>query len=538
MRSVSLAVLAAASGLALVALWLAVLLGGGTCVPGLQAVAGEETPNPPPVRGERRVDPVELRTKRYAPHVTLALVGRNFGKFKPCGCTQPQLGGLERLAALLDLLRERAQGALAPVSLGWVMPPHNPWPRDQAQNGLKAELYRAVLQELGFVAHVVGPHDIYVPELITVFGGPEAGGIHRPCLPLNMRPTALAGVDPELPVHSWVDFRLRSLAVRALSVVDEGQGEMLQASGLAQQVIPPATALQQAFSPNPAQLWIVAVDGGSSVVDGVRAAMRAMGPCVIVDMSGGASDADRTRVPLADGPLVVSFDDKGRSIGVLDLDPAPDGKGWLATWCVQPLSPIFGSPDVPSAARGRVADLFDAYRGQVREQRLVALEARHAEAPGEPRFVGSAACARCHEGIYQDWNATPHAKALRTLKREDYAWDPECLTCHVQGPRKTKGEGRFSWAASGFVDPDASPHLGAVGCENCHGPGSAHLERPYDKEVWRLGGPLRARPAQADCVTCHDIDNSVGFPEQYAERRRKVDHHRVPKERRTHEPRR
>jgi len=538
MRRVHMAVLAALAVLAAVA----VSAGGVPWGRSPWAAAGEDPPGHVPrarvpPEGGRPADPAELRTRRYTPHVTLPLVGRNFGKFKPCGCTQPQLGGLERLAALLELLSARAQGALAPVSLGWVMPPHNPWRRDQAQNGLKAELYRAVLQELGFVAHVVGPHDIYVPELITVFGGPEAGGIHRPCLPLNMRPTALAGVDPELPVLSWVDFRLRSLAVRVLSVVDEAQGEMLEASGLAQLVIPPATALQQAFSPNPALLWIVAVDGGSSVVDGVRAAMRAMGPCVIVDMSGGASDADRTNVPLGDGPLVVSFDDKGKSIGVLDLDPAPDGKGWLASYCVQPLSPIFSSPELPSAARTRVAGLFDIYRGQVREQGLLALEARRPEAPDESRFVGSAACARCHEGIYQEWNASLHAKALRTLKREDYAWDPECLTCHVQGPRRGK-DGRFTWAASGFVDPESSPHLGAVGCENCHGPGSTHLRWPHDKAVWNVGGLLRARPAQSDCVTCHDIDNSVGFGEQYAERIRKVDHHRVPKELKTHAPRR
>jgi len=149
--------------------------------------------------------------------------------------------------------------------------------------------------------------------------------------------------------------------------------------------------------------------------------------------------------------------------------------------------------------------------------------------------VGSAACARCHEGIYQDWNLTPHAKALRTLKREDYAWDPECLACHVQGPQR-QVDLHFSWASSGFVDPDSTPHLGSVGCENCHGPGSTHLAAPYDKEVWRQE-LMRAKPAQERCVKCHDLDNSVGFAEQYTERRAKVDHHRVPKERKTHEPR-
>jgi hypothetical protein len=447
------------------------------------------------------------------------------------------MGGLERLATAVEVLRARAGGALAALSLGWSMAPHAVFRREQAQATLKALLYRQSLQEMGFAAHLLGPHDLYVPELVTVFEGGESGGVHRPTLPLNVRPTALVGVDPEAPVLPWVDLRVRSLAVRVLSVVDEGQGEMLRASGLVQTVVPPATALQQALNPSPGTLFIVAVDGGSSVLDGVRAAMRPMGPCVIVDMSGGSSDAPRERVSLADGPLVVGFDEQGKQVGVIDIEPGAEGSGLRVSYVAQPLTPAFQAPEQPADLRRKVAGWFDVYKSQVRERGLLGMEERRTPGPGEPRYLGSAACARCHEGIYEEWNATPHAKALRTLRREDYAWDPECLVCHIQGAQRSREDGRWTWFESGFEDPDSTPHLGGVGCESCHGPGSTHVEKPYDKSVWKASRLLRARPAQRDCQDCHDHENSVGFPEQFRERLPKVDHSSVPGPRRTHAPR-
>jgi hypothetical protein len=510
-------------------LLLAVGLGG--------LLTGTRAEDPPPAGPAGSApDPEVAVWPRRRPTATLLLTGRHAGKFKPCGCTKPQEGGLERLGAVIDLLKRRADGALAPLGLGGSMAPPSPFARQQAQGGLKAQLLRACHEEMGFQACVLGLNDLYVREMVTPFGGPdEASAAARPRLPLNVLPTAQIGVDPQAPMVPWAEFRLRSLAVRVLSVVDEAQGESLKVAGLAQQVIPPAAALQQGLSPNAEVLWVVAVDGGGAALESVVAAMRLIGPSVIVDMTGVASDGPRDGVLLKDGPLVVSFDEKGKAVGVLDLDPAQDGKGWTASYCAQRLLPDFEAPKYESPLRGAASGWFDVYRGQVKEQGLLAMEERRPEAPGAPRYVGSAACAACHSGIYQDWLATPHSHALRTLKRVDYAWDPECLVCHVQGPTRLPTL-EFVWAASGFVDPDDSPHLGSVGCENCHGPGSAHVAAPWDRELWKVGGPNRRTPQRTDCDDCHDLENSVGFVEQFAERLPKVDHRKVPKARRTHEP--
>jgi len=65
--------------------------GGGS---GARSVeGGGETPASPFDRAERA-----WITRR--PHISLLLVAGQRGKLKPCGCSEPQLGGIERLATL------------------------------------------------------------------------------------------------------------------------------------------------------------------------------------------------------------------------------------------------------------------------------------------------------------------------------------------------------------------------------------------------------------------------------------------------------
>ena len=80
-------------------------------------------------------------------------------------------------------------------------------------------------------------------------------------------------------------------------------------------------------------------------------------------------------------------------------------------------------------------------------------------------FAGSASCKPCHEPAYDKWAATGHAHAFAALKKVGSDRDPECVICHVIG----------LGFESGFVNEEKTPQLADVGCENCHGPGSAHV---------------------------------------------------------------
>src|SRR5262249_57377371 len=99
-------------------------------------------------------------------------------------------------------------------------------------------------------------------------------------------------------------------------------------------------------------------------------------------------------------------------------------------------------------------------------------------------------------------------------------FDGECIVCHTVG---------FAYT-TGFADEKKTPLLKDVGCENCHGPGSAHIaaERGTDAEAqaaWRkLVNPWhppenedakakakRLARVEQECPRGHDIDNDVNW---------------------------
>lgn len=120
-----------------------------------------------------------------------------------------------------------------------------------------------------------------------------------------------------------------------------------------------------------------------------------------------------------------------------------------------------------------------------------------------PLFVGQAVCVRCHAS---GGGAVPcpepsvgrHARAFEVLSRLSarniaalngvHAAPREarlCRECHStgadEGPR---------WWASAFDAADG------VQCESCHGPGSAHVERPHSSDTIR-------RSDRSACLACH-----------------------------------
>ena len=94
------------------------------------------------------------------------------------------------------------------------------------------------------------------------------------------------------------------------------------------------------------------------------------------------------------------------------------------------------------------------------------------------KFVGSETCGQCHTKAMAKWSSTKHAHATDSLvtppnSRGSIArhFDPECLSCHVTGWEPQ----RYFPYDSGYLSLDKTPLLTHSGCENCHGPGSAHV---------------------------------------------------------------
>ena len=173
------------------------------------------------------------------------------------------------------------------------------------------------------------------------------------------------------------------------------------------------------------------------------------------------------------------------------------------------------------------------YQDQLRAENLAAEEQPIPHLSGA-QFVGAKKCGECHKKAYKKWESTKHAQATKSLVigRKEYQggewisriYDAECLACHVTGwhpqdvlPYK-----------SGYVDRESTPLLTGQQCENCHGPGSRHVELEErwntdrdnvsqdDLRVQRLALQLTKEVAKdatsnRTCYRCHDLDNSPGF---------------------------
>ena len=187
-------------------------------------------------------------------------------------------------------------------------------------------------------------------------------------------------------------------------------------------------------------------------------------------------------------------------------------------------------------------------------------------------YVGSAACQKCHEQIYEHWKKTPMANVVRDPKEHPDAITPNLATNNVS-PKFTKDQVAFvygsvwkqryftkigddyfpepaqwdvtnkvwrpymvangtDWWAT-FYPPDnmkrpTGPTCDGchsvdyniqtkqvsewnVGCERCHGPGSAHVEHPTRGNTLN---PARMDYVQANdtCIQCHSQGRPLTNP--------------------------
>ena len=118
-------------------------------------------------------------------------------------------------------------------------------------------------------------------------------------------------------------------------------------------------------------------------------------------------------------------------------------------------------------------------------------------------YVGVSACKVCHNGglaqaMVPSWSQTLHSQLFTQgiNGQQGTGYGPNCITCHTAGydANSTVNNGGFSatarqlgWtfpatlAPGNFAAlPAALQNLGAIECENCHGPGSEHANSGGD----------------------------------------------------------
>ena len=199
--------------------------------------------------------------------------------------------------------------------------------------------------------------------------------------------------------------------------------------------------------------------------------------------------------PIGAGDVPILFAGmKGMHAGVARLDMSK-GRVELASYTAEKL-------DGTIADSPRILTLIEDYQQMIKAEGL--LESFPRIAHGEDTFVGTEACRECHKFPYRRFGKDKHSHGFDILVEKGHDYDPECVSCHTVG---------FGYE-SGFISPDKTPKLKHVGCENCHGPGKDHVERPMKRAYGAV--------EKTTCENCHTAENSPGFV--YEERIEEISH--------------
>jgi hypothetical protein len=434
----------------------------------------------------------ELFTGWARPQVLLLVSGEQNGYIEPCGCAglENQKGGLARRHSLIKQLA--ADGwPVVPIDLG------NQIRRFGPQQEIKLHTTVEGLKTMGYKAIGYGPDDLRLPvgELIADAANDENGFVSA-----NV---GISGFEDVVPKFRIISSGGRKLAVTAVV----GHKAWLKVNNDELTYRPAEEALAEVVPQMQEQAdLLVLLSHGTP--DEAEELARKFADFDIIVTAGGADEPPPEPKHIAGtNAWLVEVGHKGMyvaAIGVYDDARRP--------FRYQRVSLDKRFPSSPE-----MHNLLVAYQGQLKDRGLDGLGLVPSEHPSGHKFVGSQTCADCHTKAHEIWSNTPHAHATETLEKLDppRQYDPECLSCHATGWEPQK----FYPYASGFLGLDKTPLLTANGCENCHGPGSAHVavelgemqvsqqDQTRLREQMRL--PLAA--AEARCAACHDLDNSPEF---------------------------
>ena len=438
------------------------------------------------------------------PQVALVLTGSQYGYLEPCGCAglENMTGGLTRRATLLDQLRAR-KWTVVPIDAG------NQVRRFGRQPEVMFQVTLDGLRTMGYRAIAFGPDDLRLPA-------PELVGMMQADDPFVSANAVV--LDPSF-TSPFLIIEAGGRKIGVTSVL----GPRNQKKVNSDEVIlrDAEAALKDIWPKMKEQACDLYVLVAQASIDESIALARKFPQFSIVVTTGGEGEPARMPDQVeGTNSHLIQVGTKGMYAGVIGL--YDDSQ---TPWRYQrvPLDARFSDSEA-------MLRLLAAYQQQLADIGLEGLGVRPQDHPSGLTFVGSKACQECHKEAYRIWeegqngHAPGHAKAFATLKKPPKRssiprqHDPECISCHVVGWNPQK----YFPYKSGFVSEEKTPHLKDVGCESCHGPGSAHVaaedgsEKVDNAELDRRRVEVRLllEDAEPFCVTCHDLDNSPHFVDE------------------------
>ena len=431
------------------------------------------------------------------PIVALFITGQQHGYIEPCGCSglSNQKGGLVRRYACKRQLEQQGWQVVA-LDVG------NQVRRFGRQAEIKFQMTAEGLKKMNYRAVGFGPDDLRLSsgELVAITA--DEGNSSSPFLCANA-----AIIDRALmPRYRVIEAGGKKIGVTAVL----GTEELAQITNDEIIKMPPEEALREVWPQLQAKACDLYVLLAHASIEASMELAKEFPHFSVVVTAGGAGEPTYEAEKIAGTDAVmIQVGTKGMYVGVIGVfdDPAQPLRYQRV-----PLDDRF--PDTPE-----MLQLLASYQDQLKAAGLEGLGVKPIPYPIDRTFVGSEACIDCHEEDYDVWKKTPHAHALETLihpgERSEVSrhFDPECLSCHVVGWNPQK----YFPYVSGYLGVDETPLMHHVGCENCHGPGSAHCQVEKDGGPTDMLNKLREEvrlplpEAEKKCMECHDLDNSPDF---------------------------
>ncbi len=472
--------------------------------PGKPEMRAELVPAPvgKPIEGDVQLAEPEAWDQWEEPQVMLFVTGNQHGYIEPCGCTglENQKGGMARRFTLLKQVADKGW-PIVPLDAG------NQVRRTGRQSEVKFQAAATGLGDMNYQAVGLGPDDIRlgVGELIAVVAtdNPEQGRFVSANVTL---------IDPTLMAQQKViesgDRKIGVTSVLDPKAIEDGLSGDIQVAELKPSLEQSLVKLDEAGSDFNVLMFYGEEDAAKDLAKAVP------GFDLIVVAGGYGEPTFQPEVIEGSEARMIVTGNKGMYVGLVGLYADKPFR-----YARVPLTHEY--EDAPEMRR-----LMANYQQQLESLGLEGLGLRPIAHPSGDKFVGSATCGECHKTAYEIWENTPHVKATEDLvhpgERGDISrhFDPECLSCHVTGWNPQN----YYPYESGYVALEASSHLHGNGCENCHGPGSAHVAAERDeaatdnakRDQLRLAMQLPLEKAKDKCMECHDLDNSPDFHKEGA----------------------
>ncbi len=394
--------------------------------------------------------------------VTIFLTGNELGALKPCGCSGGQLGGIERRTAIFDSVASIRRMIVGTGNL--VRGPGE-------QSRIKFEIFVEAFGLLGYDVVNLSAGDIEIAEFAGALGSSRVGFISS------------IGGGERMSANVTREYSLggEPILVKVVSF-DSESGSVSDIGKFWESEVPIVRI-------------VIANNCDEELLGEIRANDYA--DCVVCPAQGDEAELLSERGEM---PLVVTTGRYGRHVGKVMVKRADNERGF---------SLEFGQVDVDESLRDdpNLVELYKSYQEWVKDAELLAKYPKYPLDEGLS-YVGSDSCKEvCHSDIYDKWSSLAHADAYATLVDVNSHFDPECVVCHVVGLEHE----------SGFLTVEQTPKMKDVGCENCHGPGSKHIENPLEIKT---GDPKSA------CEDCHTPEHSAEFGSKRDEYMEKIAHWR------------